>query len=86
MANDASSAVGLVNIMVSFEYTLLENEMTGTLETVGDRSDGWIPLYSTSYAEPYSSSTCEMAAEVLQYIMDRLNIRNPIFKYPVNAA
>lgn len=39
MANDASSAVGLVNIMVSFEYTLLENEMTGTLETVGNRSD-----------------------------------------------
>ena len=30
-----------------------------------------------SYIEPYASSTCEMVAEILQYIDDRLKLRAP---------
>lgn len=30
-----------------------------------------------SYVEPYASSTCEMVAEILQYIDDRLKLRAP---------
>ena len=30
-----------------------------------------------SYVEPYASSTCEMVAEILQYIADRVKIRQP---------
>ena len=41
------------------------------------QSDETIEGAVLSYVEPYASSTCEMVAEVLQYISDKVKLRTP---------
>jgi c-di-AMP phosphodiesterase-like protein len=41
------------------------------------QSDEIIEGAVLSYVEPYASSTCEMVAEILQYISDRVKLRMP---------